>query len=55
LAPEAFKLLGGKAVFVVAGAPASQPDLEAQGIKNFISVKSNVLETLKMYVKELGL
>jgi methylmalonyl-CoA mutase len=55
LAPEAFKLLGGKAVMVVAGAPASQPDLEAQGIKNFISVKSNVLDTLKQYVKELGI
>jgi len=55
LAPEAFKLLGGKATFVVAGAPASQPELEAQGIKNFISVRSNVLQTLNQYVKELGI
>ena len=53
-APEAFKLLDGKAIFVVAGAPASQADLEAQGIKNFISVRSNVLETLTGYAKELG-
>ncbi len=55
LAPQAFKLLSGKAIFVVAGAPASQAELEAQGIKNFISVKSNVLQTLKSYVAELGI
>lgn len=55
LAPEAKKLLGGKAILVVAGAPASQAELEAQGITHFISVKSNVLETLKGYLKELGL
>lgn len=55
LAPEAAKLIGDKAIFVVAGAPACQPELEAAGIKNFISVRSNVLETLKYYLKELGL
>ncbi|MDR2890597.1 MAG: acyl-CoA mutase large subunit family protein [Alistipes sp.] len=55
LAPEAHKLLGGKAILVVAGAPASQPELEAAGISHFISVKSNVLETLKSYLKELGI
>jgi methylmalonyl-CoA mutase len=55
LAPEAYKLLKGKAIVVVAGAPASQPELEAAGITHFISVKSNVLETLKSYLKELGI
>ena len=55
LAPAAHKLLGDKAILVVAGAPASQPELEAQGITHFISVKSNVLETLKSYLKELGI
>ena len=55
LAPEAFKLLGDKAILVVAGAPACMPELEAQGIKNFINVKSNVLETLKFYLKEMGI
>ena len=54
-APEAFKAIDGKAIFVVAGAPACQAELEAQGIKNFISVRSNVLETLKGYQKELGI
>ena len=30
-------------------------DLKAQGIDQFINVKSNVLETLKFYLKELGI
>ncbi len=55
LAPEAFEMLKGKAVFVVAGEPACRPELEAKGIKNFISVKSNVLETLKEYQKMLNI
>ena len=55
VAPEAAKLLGGRGILVVAGAPASQPELESQGITHFISVKSNVLETLKSYLKELGI
>jgi len=53
LAPEVFEKLGNKAIFVVAGDPACNPELEAKGIKNFINVKSNVLETLKYYQKEL--
>lgn len=55
LAPKAREIIGDRAILVVAGAPASQPELEAQGIKNFISVRSNVLETLKNYLKELGI
>ncbi len=55
LAPKAKQILGDKAIFVVAGAPASQPELEQQGITRFISVRSNVLETLRGYVKELGI
>ncbi len=54
-APEAFQLLEGKAIFVVAGDPACRPELEAAGIKNYIHVRSNVLDTLKGYVKELGI
>jgi len=53
--PQIAKLLGDKAILVVAGAPACQPDLEAQGIHNFISVKSNVLETLRGYQAQLGI
>ena len=55
LAPKVKELLQGKAILVVAGAPACAPELEAQGISNFINVKSNVLETLKFYLKEMGI
>lgn len=52
-APEAFKLLDGKAEFVVAGAPACADDLKALGISNFIHVKSNVLQTLQEFNSRL--
>lgn len=52
-APEAFKLIGDKAKFVVAGAPACTEELKAQGITNFIHVRSNVLETLQAFNAEL--
>ncbi len=55
VAPQVKELLAGRAILVVAGAPACTPELEAQGIKNFINVKSNVLETLKFYLKEMGI
>ena len=54
-APAAFKALYGKAEFVVAGAPASMDDLKAQGITQFINVKSNVLETLQAFNEKLGI
>ncbi len=52
-APEAFEKIGNKAIFVVAGTPACSEDLKSKGIKNFINVKSNILETLKEYQKLL--
>ena len=55
VAPKVRGLLAGRAILVVAGAPACTPELEAQGITNFINVKSNVLETLKFYLKEMGI
>ena len=55
LAPQINAMIGDKAIVVVAGAPVCQPELEAQGITHFISVKSNVLETLKSYLKQLGI
>ena len=54
-APAAFEALGGKAIFVVAGAPACTDDLKAKGISNFISVKSNLLAELKQYQASLGI
>jgi methylmalonyl-CoA mutase len=47
--------LDGKAILVVAGDPACRAELEAQSITHFISIRSNVLETLKAYQKELGI
>ena len=54
-APAAYKALAGHAEFVVAGAPACADDLKAQGIDQFVNVKSNVLETLKAFNAKLGI
>ncbi|MDR1722845.1 MAG: methylmalonyl-CoA mutase small subunit [Tannerella sp.] len=55
-APEAYKLIeGGKKIFVVAGAPECAEDLKAQGITNFINIKSNVLETLQWFNEKLNI
>jgi methylmalonyl-CoA mutase len=53
LAPAAFNLIREDAIFVVAGAPANMEELKASGIKNFIHVKSNLLEELKAYQRQL--
>lgn len=55
IAPEAFAKTDNKVIFVVAGDPPCKPDLQAKGINNFISVKSNVLETLKYYQQLLNM
>ncbi|MGL4955861.1 MAG: methylmalonyl-CoA mutase family protein [Bacteroidales bacterium] len=52
--PQLAKMLD-KEILVVAGEPACKTELEAAGISHFISVKSNVLETLKKYQSELGI
>ena len=54
-AVPAFQYLNGRAMFVVAGAPACMDDLKAAGIENFIHVKSNQLETLRAYNQKLGI
>ena len=48
-AVPAFKAVDGRAMFIVAGAPACMDDLKAAGIENFIHVRCNVLETLKKF------
>jgi methylmalonyl-CoA mutase len=55
LAPAAFDAIAGKAIFVVAGAPANTDELKAKGISNFISVKSNLLADLKQYQSLLNI
>ena len=54
-AVPAFKYLDGRAMFVVAGAPACMDDLKAAGIENFVHVRCNVLQTLKEYNEKLGI
>jgi methylmalonyl-CoA mutase len=54
-APEAYKLIKGKEVFVVAGAPKCADDLKAQGIEYFINVRSNVLDMLTQFNSLMGI
>lgn len=53
LAPAAYKYLDGRAMFVVAGAPACMDELKAEGINDFIHVRCNVLDTLKDFNAKL--
>ncbi len=53
-APEAAEKLDNE-ILVVAGAPACMAELQEKGIKNFIHVKSNILEDLKGYQEQLGI
>lgn len=46
-APEAHRLTKDKEILIIAGAPACMEDLKAQGITNYINIRSNVLETLQ--------
>ena len=54
-AVPAFKAVGDKAIFIVAGAPACGEELKNAGIENFIHVRVNVLETLKALNAKLGI
>ncbi|MDR2683634.1 MAG: methylmalonyl-CoA mutase small subunit [Dysgonamonadaceae bacterium] len=54
-APEAHQLIGDKEILIIAGAPACMEDLKAQGITNYINVRSNVLETLQGLNVKLGI
>lgn len=52
-APEAKAAIGDSAILIVAGAPANMDELKAQGITEFINVRSNVLKTLQSYNEKL--
>jgi len=55
-APRVFDELKNKSIFVVAGYPkAIIEDLKQIGIKHFIHIKSNVLETLREFQEMLGI
>jgi methylmalonyl-CoA mutase len=53
--PQIAELLGNSCILVIAGAPACENELREKGITHFISVRNNVLETLKQYQTELGI
>ncbi len=53
--PEVNRLLAGRSILVVAGEPACMEDLRKEGVEHFISMRSNLYETLKEYNRELGI
>ena len=55
LAPEVFEQVKGKSIVVVAGNPACIDDLKMKGIEYFIGVHTNIVESLRMFNKLLGL
>ena len=55
VAPAALEQLGNKAITVVAGYPKSVDELKAKGLKHFIHMKSNLIETLQGFQEELGI
>lgn len=56
LAPELYNHLKDEAIVVIAGYPkAIIEELKQAGLQHFIHIKSNVLETLTNFQKELGI
>ena len=55
LAPDLYGQLRGRAIMVVAGAPACMDELKEIGIRHFIHVKTNLLEALTAYNAMLGI
>lgn len=51
LAPEIFDLIQGKAIVVVAGNPSCMDQLKSKGLNHFISIRSDLVETITMFHK----
>jgi methylmalonyl-CoA mutase len=54
MAKPLIERLGGKIPVIVAGSPATMDQLKADGVADFIHVRSNVLEVLSTWQKRLG-
>jgi methylmalonyl-CoA mutase len=54
-APAVFEKLQNKAIVVIAGNPGSVDELKSKGLEYFISVRSNIIETLEFFNIKLGL
>ncbi len=55
IAGDIFREVNNRAVVVVAGSPPCMDTLKAEGMEHFISIRSNVLETLQMFNTLLGI
>ncbi len=55
VAPQVLEKVGDKIITVVAGYPKSIEDLKSKGLKHFIHMKSNLVETLEGFQNELGI
>lgn len=56
VAPSVFEKLNGKSIVTVAGYPANSIEqLKGIGITHFVHIKTNALEVLREYQKELGI
>lgn len=53
--PEIHRALNGRAMTVIAGNPPGSDALKECGIENFISIRSDVVETLRYYNSVLGI
>ncbi|HEX2977271.1 MAG TPA: methylmalonyl-CoA mutase small subunit, partial [Bacteroidales bacterium] len=54
-APEVFNCLKKTAIVVIAGNPACSDELRTSGIENFIHIKSDIPETLRLFNTMLGI
>ena len=56
IVPEIYEKLNKNSIIVVAGYPKTIiDDLKSKGIKHFIHVKTNILESLQNFQNELGI
>ncbi len=55
IVPGIFRQLNGKTILVVAGNPPCINDLKSLGIKYFVSVRSDIIETIGIFNKLLGI
>ena len=54
-APEVLRILGNKALLVIAGAPRCMDDLKKEGIEYFINLRSDIIDILTSFHKKLGI
>lgn len=55
IAPEILARAAGRAIVVVAGNPPDMEELKTKGLENFISLRSDIVETLRYYNSCLGI